>query len=425
MKTYAHQQKIIDEDPKKCGLFLGTGSGKTRIALLLAKGSTLVIAPKTQVEDGNWEREYNTLLFKGKVNFGPRHSLTVISKETFRRDHESLPVFDTVIVDEAHTCLGVTPNTRQRQRKTIPLTSQIFEALDTYIARTKPARIYLCTATIMRSPMTVWGAAKILGKHFDFIKFRDRFYTRLPMGFREVYTAKRDPRNKDFLAKIVRDLGYVGRLDDFFDVPEQIWHTDYVTLTAKQEKRIKQLPQEYPDPIVLLMKRHQVENGVLAGDEFNDPEFFENGKIDKILDYAEEFPRIVVFARYRAQIEQIATALRKAGKNVLTLTGDTKERGGVISEAAGASKCVFVCQASISAGWELKEYPVMIFASRDYQWVNFDQAKGRIQRADRIKKNLYIKLIARTKNSVDDAVDFSLENKEDFNERIYLGIKTK
>ena len=46
---YEHQLKIITDNRKKTGIFLGTGSGKTLIALSLARGKTLIIAPKTQV----------------------------------------------------------------------------------------------------------------------------------------------------------------------------------------------------------------------------------------------------------------------------------------------------------------------------------------------------------------------------------------
>ncbi len=425
MKLYAHQKEIIEKDPKIAGLFLGTGSGKTRIALYLSRGTTLIIAPKTQVEDENWQREWEKIIqerAKKALDYPRIKKLIVISKETFRRDHEKLPRFDTVIGDEAHTLLGVTPNTRWRKKLPVPKTSQLFEALEAYIYRTKPSRIYLCTATIMKSPMTVWGAAKILGRKIDFFKFRDRFYVRLPMPFREVYAPRNDDKVKDFLAKIVRNIGHVGRLENFFDVPQQTWKTDHIELTAKQIARIKKLPLEYPDPIVCVGKKNQVENGVLAGDEYNEPEYFDNGKIEKILDYAAEFPRIVVFAKYRAQIDQIENALKKDKLKVLTMTGDTKERGKVIAEAVKAKQCVFICQAQISAGWELKEYPVMIFASRTHSFVDYDQAIGRIQRADNIKKNLYIKLVTRYKGSIDEAIDRSLENKQDFNERIYLGI---
>lgn len=433
MKLYAHQQKIIDEDPKRAGLFLGTGSGKTRIALLLAKGTVLVVAPKTQTEDKNWQREEATILKDKHLveiispdTYVVKHRLTVISKETFRRDHTKLPRFDTIISDEAHTQLGVTPNLRQRNRKPVPKASQIYEALVEFVERTKPTRLYLCTATIVKSPLTVWAANRLIkGLPEDkvltsFIEFRHRFYTKLPMPGREVWAPKRDSETKDYLATLVRSIGYVGRLEDFFDVPDQSFKTIHVELTPKQQARIKDMKLEYPDPIVQLGKRHQIENGVLAGDEFSSAEEFDNAKIDWILDLAAEFPKMVIFAKYRAQILQIQEALTKAGYITWTLTGDTKDRGGVIKQAADAPDGIFIAQAQISAGWELPTYPVMVFASRTYSYVDYAQALGRIQRANNIKKNLYINLVV--KGGVDEAVDKSLANKQDFDERIYLNV---
>ena len=431
MNLYAHQQKIIDEDPKKCGLFLGTGSGKTRIALLLARGRTLVVCPKTQREDGNWERElFNLTTPQEKfLKFVKDESrlpirLTVISKETFRRDHSTLPAFDTVIVDEAHTCLGVTPNTRYKQKKEIPKASQLYEALEAYLERTKPERLYLCTATIMKSPFTVWAAMKLLGKRDgsmqDFFAFRQKFYTRLPMPGREVWVPKSDKTTKDDLAYYVRATGYVGRLQDFFDVPDQTFRTEHIELTQKQKDRIKELTLEYPEPIVRIGKRHQVENGVLSGDEFNVPEFFPTGKDDRLQELAEEFPRMVVFAKYTAQIDHLAGMFKQLKRTVFVLDGRTKDRGILLAEANKADEYVFIAQAQVSAGWELPECPVMVFASRTYSFVDYDQAIGRIHRANALKKNLYINLVV--KGGIDEAVDRSLANKQDFNERIYAGI---
>lgn len=403
---YAHQQAIIDEDKPKCGIFTGTGSGKTRTALALARGNTLIVCPKTQKEDGNWERDNHLEL-----------DITVISKETFRRDYKSLPRFNTIIVDEAHTVLGITPNTRQRKKKIIPKASQLFEALQEFIENTGPERLYLVTATPIRSPMTVYGAGILLGKDWNFYQFRDTFYTRLPMPGREVYTPKNDSETKERLANVVRKLGYVGRLEDFFDVPEQTYKVDYVSLTDSQKKRLKDIKLEYPEPIVQIGKRHQIENGVLAGDEYSKPEEFSCEKIDKILDYAIEFPKMVIFAKYTAQIDKISTVLMREGYKVLQLTGATKDRGEVILEAQNAPQCIVVAQAQVSAGYELPDFPIMIFASMPWSVVDRVQAEGRILRANHLKKNLYITLV--TKGGVDEAVYKAIQNKQDFNEKLY------
>jgi hypothetical protein len=409
---FKHQSVIINDNPKKTGLWLGTGGGKTRIALSLAEEPVLIICPKTQALDQNWERELKKM--------GVKKNIYVISKETFRRDHGSLPSFRTVIVDEAETCLGVTPNTRQRQRQTIPKTSQLFEALEAYLGRTNPDRIYLATATITRSPMTVWGASKILGKNWSFYEWRDTFYQLLPVPNRIIYVPRNTHHCKDKLAEKVRELGYVGRLEDWFDVPEQTYKNDFIELTPAQKDRLRSIKLEFPDAIVQIGKRHQIENGVLKGDEFNPGEEFKCGKTERILHYAEEFPKLIIFAKFIQQIKHYEQELKKHKYNVKTLTGETKDRQALFESLRTADEAILIVQSQISAGWEWKECPAIIFASRSYSISDYIQGQGRIQRTDAIKKNLYINLI--TKDGIDQAVHDALINKKDFSERVYLKI---
>lgn len=411
LKLYKHQQDLKDIDPKKTGIFWGTGSSKTIMALLLAQGKTLVICPKTLRDEKTWERNLEKL--------GKELDLTVLSKEDFRRDADELPAFDTVICDEAHTLLGLTTSIRYVKKQPRIKTSQLFEALESYLTRHPPERLYLLTATPTKTPMCVYGAAKLLGHNINFYEFRQEFYYKLNIPMREIYTAKKDDKSKEKLAELVRKIGYVGRLQDYFDVPEQTFKDVYVDLTAAQKKRLKELPLEYPEPIVLLGKKLQVENGILAGDEYNAEEVFENGKIDAVVEYAEEFPQMVIFCKYRLQIEQIKKALEKVGKRVYTMTGDTKDRGELLAEVNACKDYVFIVSAQISAGWELPECPVMVFASRTYSVVDFVQAQGRILRSNALKRNLYINLITKG-NTIDNAVHEALVNKTDFNEKIYV-----
>jgi hypothetical protein len=103
-------------------------------------------------------------------------------------------------------------------------------------------------------------------------------------------------------------MGYVGRLEDWFDGPSQIFKDDYVTLTAAQIKRIKEIKIEYPDPIVALGKRLQIENGVLSGDEYHLPEEFHHEKLDRIEKYAAEFPKLIIWVKL---ITIIVNSLKK------------------------------------------------------------------------------------------------------------------
>ena len=268
--------------------------------------------------------------------------------------------------------------------------------------------------------MTVWAAARLLGYDWNFYQWREAFYQRLPMPGREVYTQKQTEECKDRLAKVVHILGYVGRLEEWFDVPEQTFKNDYVNLREGQKKRLKELKLEFPDPIVCLGKRLQVENGVLTGDEYTSAERLPNEKLDRILHYAEEFPRLIIWAKYTGQIQYYYEELAKKKYNVHLLTGTTKNRDTLFKTLKNASKAILIAQCQISAGWEWKECPVMIFASRSYSISDMTQSQGRIQRTDAIKKNLYINLI--TRGGVDEAVHECLETKKDFSERVYLKI---
>lgn len=414
MILYQHQLDILKEDPLKTGLFLGTGSGKTSTALALARKRTLVICPKTQKQDKNWEREYKRM---GEHGHPIPDSLTIISKEEFRRDWQDLPAFNTVIVDEAHTCLGVLPETRQRNKMPIPKTSQLFEALDMYLQKTKPERLYLCTATIGKSPMTIWGAAKLLGKNWDFFRFRDTFYFQLPRPGRPIYIVRQDYALKDRLAENVRKLGYVGRLQDWFDVPEQTFQTKFLELTTEQKEAIKEATREFPEPMTLIGKKHQIENGLLVGNEYSSEKNFKNAKIEKLKELAFEFDKMIVFARYTAQIDLIARELGKETK-VLIMDGRTKDKGAIINDAKNTNgRCILIVQSSISAGWELPQFSVMVFASMTNSYTDREQGEGRILRSNAIKKNLYIDLVV--KGGIDEAVYNSIKSKKDFNERIY------
>jgi hypothetical protein len=179
-----------------------------------------------------------------------------------------------------------------------------------------------------------------------------------------------------------------------------LFRTVNIELTQEQKDRIKALRTQFPDKLRRLGKIHQVENGVLSGDQFNPAEVFSNNKIEAILDLAVEFPRMVVFAKFTEQIHQIETALRKAKYTVVLMTGATKERGKLLRSVNLSKECIFIVQAQISSGWELpgptedepefQNFPVMVFASRTNAFVDYDQALGRIQRAKNIKKNLNI-----------------------------------
>jgi superfamily II DNA or RNA helicase len=416
---YEHQKKIIQEDPKKCGLFLGTGGGKTRTALELARGKTLIIVPKQQKLDETWQ--------KNARKFGIDLKMKVVSKEDFRRDYKKYERFDTVIADESHFLCGMSPDTRRLKGKDVPKTSQLYEALSWYLKEHDPDRFYLCSATPASKPMNVFAIGTLLGRKLNFTMFRDRFYMQRRMGFRINWIPKTDKASQDLLASYIKKMGYTGKISDWVDTPQQLYKTIYVGLTPEQKRAIKELKETEADPMVFRARQRTIENGIYYGfttvkiSETEDKleretTYYDNEKIDQVIQLAQEFPKMLVFCAYTGQIIQMQLALQKKGFKVRTLTGKTKDRATVIQEAESMPQCIVIAQASISAGYELPTFPCVVFASVSYKALDRVQAMGRVLRINALKKNIYIDIIV--KSGIDEMAFNAVKNGVDFNEKI-------
>jgi len=415
-ELYDHQKKIVSDDFKWFGNWQGTGSAKTRSCLELAEGSVLVICPKQQKLDRTWE--INAEKFDIILN------MKVMSKEEFRRDWDSILEYDTVIVDEAHDFFGVYPQTVQRKLVKYPKTSQMFESLRSYLQKHPPKRFYLATATPVSKPFNLFAIAKLFGVNWDYFKFRDKYYIEIQRG---VWIPRKTKALQERLSRLTKRFGYTGSLQDFFDVPEQTHKTIYVPLTKEQMVALNTLEMEEADPLIKRGRMRTIENGVLYKNEvvqvagknhkiLKIAELFKNNKIETILQYAEEFPKLLIFANYTAQIESIAKELRTKGYKVFELTGKSKDRGNIISTAESSERAIVVAQASVSSGYELPSFPCCIFASKHTRFLNYEQGLGRILRSNKLKKNLYIHLVV--KGGSDEKCHQTILEGKDFQEKI-------
>lgn len=423
LPLYDHQKKIIDKNPLKCGLFLGTGASKTRTALTLAEGDTLVICPKQQRDDKMWLHENE----KWEINKG----VMVISKEDLRKSWDDLPHFDTVIIDECHNNLGVMPAYVQRKKINVPKTSQIFEATLNFLEKHPPTRLYLLSATPAPKPMSVWAIGILFGQKWDFESFRRKYYKEVRMGStRRIWMPKKDETILQELADLIKKLGYTGGLNDFFDVPEQTHKVVDIDLTKDQKTAITEVSLEEADPLVRRARLRTIENGVLYGKKIiegegkvdvmkNETTLFKNKKIDYIIERAGEFPKLLIFANYTAQINEMARVLRKEGYSVSTLTGQTKDRGFIREVNEDPSPHIIIAQSAISSGYELPSFPCVIYASKSFRYVDYEQSLGRVLRSNALKKNLYIHLVVK---GCDLDCHNSIMSGKDFAEKLTLNI---
>lgn len=422
---YDIQKQIITEDKDQAGVFLGTGVGKTLTCLVLGRGRILIICPKQQMLDRTWEKN-NEKFHLGK-------DITTINYDMFWRKWEEYGAYDTVILDEGHRALGVLPETRQRKRVSIPKTSKTFEAVFLYLKVHPPKRFYIATATPVSKPMNMWAIARLMGKDWDFFKFRQTFYFPTMMGRRQVWLPRTDDATRQRLALSVQKFGYTGALSDFMDVPEQKHlmpddgSLEYIELSDEQKKALKQLNEDEADPMVRRSRMRTIENGVLYGKKIekvsewedrmiSDTKLFKNGKIDFIKQKAEEFDKMFIFAAYTAQVMEIARVLKEEGYNVVTVTSKTKDRATVFTDADAMEKVIVVAASQICEGYRVPSAPCMIFASKSNRFLHYDQGKGRILDGQHLKKNLYIHLVV--KDGADEDCHRSILSGQDFQEKI-------
>ncbi len=363
-----------------------------------------MVAPKTQVQDRTWERE--------AANMGWEEPPMVISKEKFRKDWKNYKA-DILVLDESHVFCGVTAATRYRKKIEVPRASQIFEAVEEWVRLNKPKGLYLASATPIPQPMALYAIFRLFGYDVDFFAFRRKFYSYVPTIGRGVWLPKKDRESEQLLAMLALKVGNFGRLSDFADVPDQVHKVVRVGETPQQRRLAKEIPLLYPEPVVRIGKRHQLEQGVFEGT------LADEAKTEEIVSLAQEFDKLLVFAKYTRQIDSLADSLRAKfpKRDILVLDGRTMDRGDMLRLAEDRDrKTIVIAQSQVSTGYELPSFRCTVFASMSYSYVDYEQALGRTLRINALAKNVYVYLLA---GDVDEAVYDCVKRKQDFNELIF------
>lgn len=402
IKLYEHQQRLLDKNPRRCLLAWSTGTGKSFMALSLAEknqASVLIIVPKALKE--KWQRDAEM--------FPVKH--LVLTKEEFKKLHEELDRFDAIITDEAHYFAG--------------MKSQLSKAHLAYCRRVKPTYIWLLTATpYLSTPWNIYRLAQLLGVRWHYLDFLNKFFynVKLPKKegwMREKFIRKPRPHMEDELARHVKEIGDVVDINECADVPDQVIETVNFTTNKKQKKLIDEVKKTEANPVVKFTKLHQIENGTLKGDEYNEDKFVSADKHEYLLELIADNPKIAVFCRYNLQIDSLHSLIKSKlkGKLVYIIRGEVKNRDEIVQQIEASEDCVVLINASCSEGYELPSIGVIVFASLSFSYKDYKQAKGRFLRINKLKKNVFIHLV--NSWSVDAAVMDSIMKKQDFDIAIY------
>lgn len=395
---YKHQKDFLALNPNKSSLVWSCGTGKTRTALEWAKGRiTLIICPKAL--KANWIREARKWL---------PGQFVVLTKEEFRRDASMLSEFEAVIVDEVHNGF-LTPNFK----------SQMSKALKKYLAKHSVPRVLLLSATVYTSsPWNIYNLAYYTGHVWNYRTFKDKFFTDIRMGMRIIPQAKKGIEGE--LARITRTIASVVDIHDVLDVPLQNHlEPEYFALSKEQEKAIK---DNYdPLPIVRYTAQHEIENGILLGNEFREDQNFQTDKEERIIQLCEENKKVAIVCRYNYQIDVLSLFLNTKfpKKELFIINGQNSDRDTTTLFAEQSKDCIVLIQADCAEGYQLPSFELCIFASMSYSYTKWEQICGRFLRMDKPSRTTFIYLLTEGK-SIDQAVYDSVKRKEDFKINLYM-----
>jgi len=404
LKLDTEQQQILDENKHKALYAFDCGRGKTIMSLTMATGKVLVIVQKQQKVDRTFEEEL--------VKFGIDRDITIITQDAFRKTWDTLPHYDSLIIDEAHTALNGAVT--YYRFKTFLKPSKLCSSILSYIKKHDPSHIYGLTATLDVSPLAVFYMARALGINYNQEDYIKAFYFLLNGRYKPVKTVSTRERT----VKIIKSIGYCLAIKD---KPISNYIVHYIYNTKEQDDAIKKTIEEYPNELQQVGKVYQIEQGVLKGNQFTESKTFPTSKDEYIKKYASEHKQLVIFAHYTEQIDNIENLLVQY--KTYRLTGKTKksERDKMIRHLQTEDEYILIVNSKICSGWGLPKCPTMLFASRylsTYSAHAKIQAEGRIQRTGNLKVNLYIDLVA--KGSIDEALYNANKNGKKFNQKIYI-----
>jgi len=161
----------------------------------------------------------------------------------------------------------------------------------------------------------------------------------------------------------------------------------------------------------------QLTGGFIGDDEGGTPQNISRAKLNALSDILEEAvqegKKLVIIARFVAEIKAICKLLEKQGIGYSLIIGGVTDRVEQVSRfQTDPDVQVFVGQiATAGLGITLTGASTLVFYSTDYSMSNHEQAKDRIHRVGQHENCTYIYLSA--KGTVDERVLTALHDKAD------------
>jgi SNF2 family DNA or RNA helicase len=166
-----------------------------------------------------------------------------------------------------------------------------------------------------------------------------------------------------------------------------------------------------------LLRLSQLTGGFLGGDDNPKPQCVSTAKLEALADIIEaaqsEGKKLVIIARFIAEIAAIKALLTKSDIRYAAISGETQDRAEQVAMfQTDPDVTVFIGQiATAGLGITLTAASTLVFYSTDYSMSNHEQTRARIHRVGQKQPCTYIYLTA--KGTVDEKVLQALRDKAD------------
>lgn len=249
-------------------------------------------------------------------------------------------------------------------------------------------------------------------------------------------------RDLDELVRKEHSIAYRVTKAEALDLPEQTFENRYIQLEPPVRRLYDQIKREsYAEletgdsitagtVLTKLLRLQQLTGGFLRTDESEQPKEIHTQKLQALMEIVEDCvdaqQKLVIFARFTAEIDLIAEAFRKKGIRASVMDGRTPtehktdqlgrehmSRAELVQDFQTNPETVaFIAQIQTAGlGITLHAASLAVYYSLDFNYGSYEQSTGRIHRIGQKHPCTYIHLIA--EKTVDEKVMKALAAKND------------
>lgn len=403
-----HQREAVSRmiQHPRYGFFLGTGTGKTLIAisflLTLKITNAIIVTPKKVV--AQYKQELDKYI--------PNNNFIVTNYEQLNKF--SNVKTQALILDESHRAKNYTSNISHNIK-------QISRNAD---------NVYLFTGTPQdKQRHEIMAQLYLLYDHFmpGKTKFIHRYF-----NLDDYFEPKSE--KKEFsheLIEMIESITWGKETDDVLDLsdcPERnhIIECEHPGLTYSQ--LVKDRLIEYPNgsvvvadsKAILKIKLREICSGFVRVEkgELKGTKPLPNTKIKKLENLLTKLPNAIIYTEFKYDIKNITSTCDRLNKTYVVVDGSTRKSAGLIDDfKQGKVDYLIIQNRSGNAGLDLTCTNNIVFYSLPESYIVYHQCKGRIRRPGQTKECNYYHLIC--KDTIEKDILNSLRRKKSFTTKLF------